>query len=126
MKRTELLVVGTNEIVLKTIALLISNDNDRIIKEAAKVEDAIELFHRQDFEIIIFTSEITGEDERKLSKIFSIQNPDIIILKYDNKGGHLLNDQITEALNKQLLNKKPSFSLVDDALKNTGLNIVIQ
>jgi len=126
MKRTELLMVGVNEIARKAIVTQISNDKDWMITETDTTEEAIERFHRQGFEIVIFPSEISGEDERKLSKIFSIQNPDIIILKYDDKDGHLLNDQITEALNKQRMNKKPSFSLVDDALKNAGLNIIVQ
>ena len=35
-------------------------------------------------------------------------------------------DEITKALKTTAKSKKPSFSLVDDALKNAGLNIVVQ
>jgi vacuolar-type H+-ATPase subunit F/Vma7 len=124
MKRTEILVTGNNELSMK--AIINQLDNKWIVTESFNAEDAIEKFYRQDFNIVVITNDINNEDERKLRKIFSIQNPDVIIIRHVDKEDHLLNDQINEALNKQQVNKKPSFSFTDDALKNAGLNITVQ
>jgi vacuolar-type H+-ATPase subunit F/Vma7 len=126
MKRTAILVAGNNEFSVKTITNQFDNDNKWTVTESFNAEDAIEKFHRQDFDIVVISKNVIDEDERKLRKIWGIQNPDIIIIKDNVREGHLLNDQILEALNKQRLNKKPSFSFTDDALKNAGLDILVQ
>ncbi len=126
MKRTEILVAGNNELSTKAITNQLDNDNKWIVTESFDSEDAIEKFYRQDFDLVVISNDVNDEDERKLRKIFSIQNPDIIMIRRDGKEDRLLNVQISEALNKQRLNKKPSLSFTDDALKNAGLNILVQ
>jgi len=76
--------------------------------------------------MVVFADDVNDEEERKLRKIFTIQNPDIIILKHFSDNDNLLANEIMAALDKQRKEKKPSFSFVDDALKNAGLNIIVQ
>ena len=123
MNKTEILVTGDSEgMVVNQI-----NKNDEWMATAAITdEDAIEKFHQRNFDVAIFTDVITVETEKKLRKIFTIQNPDIIIARYDSSDINLLIAEIEAALNKLRKDKRPSFSFTDDALKNAGLNIMVQ
>lgn len=126
MNKTEILVAGRNHDSVKSIVELIDNNPDWITAQAATDEEAIEKFHQQNFDIVLFADGINNDEERKLRKIFSFQNPDIIILKHDSNDGNLSTDEITAALDNQRKDKKPLFSFTDDALKNAGLNIIVQ
>jgi vacuolar-type H+-ATPase subunit F/Vma7 len=126
MNRTEILVAGRNQDSVDSIVELMDNNNDWVFMQAATDEEAIEKFHQRNFDIVLITDGITDDEERKLRKVFTIQNPDIIILKHYSNEGNLLTDEINAALEKQRKDKKPLFSFVDDALKNAGLNITVQ
>ena len=126
MNRTEILVTGRNQDSLNSIIKLMDNNNDWVSTNAATDEEAIEKFHQRDFDIVLFTDGINDDEVKKLRKVFTIQNPDIIILTHYGSEGNLLADKINAALEKQRKDKKPSFSFVDDALKNAGLNILVQ
>ena len=126
MNKTEILVTGRNRYTAKSIAGLINSNRDWVATNAATDEEAIEKFHQRNFDMVVFADDINDEEERKLRKIFTIQNPDIIILKQDRDDDNLLTTAIIAALDKQHKDKKPSFSIVDDALKNAGLNIIVQ
>jgi len=124
--KAEILVTGRNGEIVQTVASLIHNRSEWIATEATTDEEAIEKFHQRNFDAVLFTNGIGGEEERKLRKIFSIQNPDIIIIRYDSGDINLLTAELAAALDKQYKDKKPSFSFVDNALKNAGLNIIVQ
>ena len=125
MKRKEILIVEGNKTTALAILKLI-NDTSLQTTVAETTEEAIEKFHRQNFDVVIFSNELSIEDERKLRKIFTVHNADLIIINYNNEDSGSLNDKITEAIKQQDKNKKPSISLVDDALVNAGLNIIVQ
>jgi len=126
MNKTELLVVGQDRTGFEKFRDLVRKRGDWIIIMAGNDEEAIEKFYRHDFEVVVFTDVISSDEERKLRKIFTFHNPDIIIVKdqHDNKG--VVVTEIMAALDQLHMAKKPSFSLVDDALINAGLKINIQ
>ena len=126
MNRTEILVTGRNQDSVDSIVGWKDNHTDWLFTQAATDEEAIEKFHQRNFDIVLFTDGMNDAEEKKLRKIFTIQNPDIIILKHYSDEGNLLTDEINAALEKQRKDKKPLFSFVDDALKNAGLNILVQ
>jgi len=126
MNKTEILVTGRNEALVQTMLTLVNDNDDWMATAAATDEEAIEKFHQLNFNIVVLTDDIGEEEDRKLRKIFTIQNPDIIIIKHSSDDSRLLTAEITVALDKQLKDKKPFFSFVDDALKNAGLNITVQ
>jgi hypothetical protein len=127
MNKTEILVTGKNEVIVETVVAVINNNDEWVATKAATDEEAIEKFHRWDFDMVFFADGINEEEEeRKLRKIFTIQNPDIIIIRYNGGDINLLTSEIATALDKQRKDKKPSFSFVDDALKNAGLDIIVQ
>jgi len=126
MNKTEILVVGRNENSLETLLKFINSNGERAITVTVTDEEAIEKLHQRDFAVVVLTNGIRGEEEKKLRRIFTIQNPDIIIMRYSDGDEVLLITEITGALDKLRKAKKPSFTLVDDALKNAGLNIIVQ
>lgn len=126
MNKTEILVTGRNDDTVRAIAELINSNKGWVATKAATGEEAIEKFHQLNFDMVVFTNDVDDEEERKLRKIFTIQNPDIIIVKQSSDIDNLLANELMVALDKQRKEKKPSFSFVDDALKNAGLNIIVQ
>jgi CheY-like chemotaxis protein len=126
MNRTEILVVGRNQDSVAFIVGLKESHNYWLFTQAATDEEAIEKFHQRNFDIVLFTDGMNDEEEKKLRKIFTLQNSVVIILKHYNNEGNLLTGKINAALDKQRKDKKPLFSFVDDALKNAGLNIIVQ
>jgi len=126
MNKTELLIVGQDRTGFEKFRDLVRKRGDWNIIMAGNDEEAIEKFYRHDFEVVVFTDVISSDEERKLRKIFTFHNPDIIIVKdqHGNKG--VVVTEIMAALDQLHMAKKPSFSLVDDALINAGLKINIQ
>ena len=106
MNRTTILVVGENE--------FLHTGNKWDVVTVSNTEAAIEKFHQVDFDVVVFTESIRG-DVVKLSKLFLFQQPDLILL--ENNNDDLIAEQITTVLQKRGATNKPSFSFVDDALK---------
>ena len=115
MNQKVILVIGKKE-------FLISN-NDWDVITVSNAEAAIEKFHQVDIEVVVFANAMQ-EDELKLRKLFSFQQPGIIMLQIQNED--LFTNQIKEALDKKQQANKPSISFVDDALKAAELPITIQ
>jgi len=125
MNKTEILITGRNGDTVRSIAELLNSNKDWVTTNATTGEEAIEKFHQRNFDIVVLADDINDEEERKLRKIFTVQNSDIIILNQSSVD-NLLTNAINAALAKQHKEKKPSFSIVDDALKNAGLKIMVQ
>ena len=75
MNRTEILVAGINQDSVDLMVELMDNNNDWVFMQAATDEDAIEKFHQRNFDIVLITDGINDDEERKLRKVFTIQNP---------------------------------------------------
>ncbi len=78
------------------------------------------------YDLVVLTDGITNEATAKLKKNVALQQPGIIILQHNGNATVSLTDAIEAVLEEQLNTGKPTFSFVDDALKNAGLHIVIQ
>ena len=126
MNKMELLIIGELKTGFETIKKLSNKYVDWEISTAYYDEDAIEKFHRHNFEVIAFTNNVSSDEERKLRKIFTFQKPDIVILKHQQGNDDLLIDEVAIALDELSKANAPSYTLVDDALKNAGLNIIVQ
>ena len=110
-----MLLIGGNE--------FISTNKEWNVVAAPGTEEAIQRFQQRNFDVVVFTN--TAEaDEIKLRKLFSFQQPGIIMLQ--NQNDDLIVTQINEELEKKQDQNKPSFSFVDDALKHAMLPITIQ
>jgi len=126
MNKSELLLIGQSTTGFETFTDLFNKHGEWKIFMAASDEEAIEKFYRHHFEVVVLTETVSSDDERKLRKIFTFHNPDIIIVKNSHGDEQALVAGIVTALDKLNSAKKPSYSLVDDALKNAGLDITIE
>ena len=126
MNKMELLIIGELKTGFETIKNLSNRYVDWKISTAYNDEEAIEKFHRHNFEVVVFTDSVSSDEERKIRKIFTVQKPGIVIIKHQQGNDGLLIDEITTALDESSKAKAPSYTLVDDALKNAGLNIIVQ
>ena len=113
MSKTEVLVIGRNEEILETVVRLINKNEEWNGTGASSDEDAIEKFHRHHIDIVLLTNGITNEEEIKLRKIFTLQQPEVIIIQHYGGGSGLLAFEIKQALETRSQNKKYSFSVKD-------------
>lgn len=126
MKKIEIMIVGPGSEWSENIRDRFEDGDSYTISPAASTEQAIELFQRLAFKAVIMSEDISAEDERKLERIFRFQFPEIILLKAENLPVDEIRMKIDTALLEQERKMKPQWSPVDDALKNAGLNIMIQ
>ena len=126
MNKRELLIIGQSNTGFQTFNDQFTKNGNWSVITASSDEEAIEKFHRHLFEVVVLTDTVSSDEEKKLQKIFSFHNPDIIIVKDQNGNNEALVAEIEAGLDKLKNTRKPSYSLVDDALKNAGLNITIE
>ena len=107
MNKPTILIAGKSETSFPTSTEFINHPAAWATTEVATAEEAIEKFHQQDFDIAILTDGISGEEEKKLRRIFTVQNPDIIIIRYNDENDVLLADQITKPLTTLRKAKRP-------------------
>ncbi len=123
MTKTMILVIGTDETILLNSTNLISTNPAWNAVSVESAEDAIEKFHQRDFDAVVFTNG-THEEDKKLRKNFTHQNPGTVII--ENNDDVTMINEITVVLEIQRRKNKPSFSFTDDGFKNAGLPIIVQ
>ena len=119
MIKTEILIIGRDKEILETVIRLVNNHDEWNGTGAQSDEEAIEKFHRQHMDIVLLTNGISDEEELKLRKIFTHQQPDIIIIQHYGGGSGLLTCEITQALEKRREANRYSFSVSDDTFGST-------
>ena len=117
MNKTEILVVGRNEEILQTVIRLINNNPQWHGIGVCTDEEAIEKFHQRRFDIVLLTNGIAAREEKKLKKIFTHQDKNIIIIQHYGGGSGLLSNEILEALRIRSEAEKPTYSFRDDIFK---------
>ncbi len=122
MNKTEILVTGSDKERLAAIIGLINEHDEWYGIGASTVEEAIEKFHQGNIAIVLLNG-INEADEKKLRKIFTCQNEDVVIRQHYNEGSQPVISAINEALDIYRHLKKPSVSFTDNAF---DLNINIQ
>lgn len=110
---TEILVIGRNKEILMTLLRLINQNPEWSARGAMLDEEAIELFHSRDFDMVLLSSGIEEESEKKLRSLFSFQNPDITILQHYGGGSGLLSNEIKEAIDKHKYQHWQNISVSD-------------
>jgi DNA-binding NtrC family response regulator len=114
MKKIQILVICNHEEILQTIIRLIANNEKWLPTGTADIEKAIELFHQHKFDLVLLGSGINDEDENKLRRIFTHQNPDIKIIQHFGGGSGLLSNEIEAALSG---NAGGNFNVIDNPFK---------
>ena len=126
MNKTEILIVGnTKETVEKTVGILNESEEWSGV-EAFTDEEAITKFQQYQIDIVLLTKDVNEVQEKKLRKLFSFQNPDTVIVRFEGNDEIALHNTINDILETEKVEKGFSFVVIDDALKNAGLNIQVQ
>ena len=126
MNKTSLLVISTNNDVTNSVLRKINAISQWDAYGAATVEEAIEKFHFMPADVVVLAGNGIKAEERKLRAIFSHQHPGIIIILLPEDEHDSVVNKIEGAIAEEQNSNRPSFTFVDDALKNAGLNISIQ
>ncbi|WP_276502230.1 hypothetical protein [Terrimonas pollutisoli] len=126
MNKTEILIVGnTREPVEKTVGILNESEEWSGV-EAFTDEEAITKFQQYQIDIVLLTKDVSDVQEKKLRKLFSFQNSDTVVARFEGNDEITLHNTINDILETEKAGKEFSFVVIDDALKNAGLNIRIQ
>ena len=106
--QTAILVTGRHEEILETLLRIIHKNDNWSAQAALTDEAAITLFETYPFDIVLLSSGIEEESERKLLAHFKRVNPAVIVIQHYGGGSGLLSNEILQALQeKKLAGNKP-------------------
>ena len=113
MNKVEILVIGRNPQIMETVLRLINQNENWNAVGALADEDAIELFHKHSFELVLLGGGIEETSEKKLRSLFNFQDPVITIIQHYGGGSGLLSSEIMEALDNKAKHNKPTIHFKD-------------
>ena len=101
MEKIQILSIGRDPVLLQKLSRFI-NENPKW-ESTATVDDevAIEIFHQRKFDIILFIDNIEEASQKKLTSVFTFNDPEIIFISHQGDSTGLLAGEIQEALEKR-------------------------
>lgn len=124
MTTTNILLVGNNEQQVNNWMKVLDRHEEWNAVHSLNDEEAIERFHHLNFDVMVLGKDLGNEATRKLEKLFTLQHDEAAVIN-DSADNNSLENKINGVLAAKKTSKA-TFSFVDDALKNAGLNITIQ
>jgi DNA-binding NarL/FixJ family response regulator len=113
MRKIEILLIGRHPQIMETVLRLINQNENWNAVGALTDEEAVEKFHRYNFQLVLLGGGIEEASERKLRSLFTFHDPEIIIIQHYGGGSGLLSNEIMEALDKKAKQDKPIFHFKD-------------
>lgn len=105
--KTNILIIGRNALILETVLRLINSQPSYHGSGATTDEEALKLFERNAFDLVLIGGGVDVSSETMISEMFRKKNPSIKIIRHYGGGSGLLFNEIQEALlNKQIDNKQ--------------------
>ena len=98
MSKIEILVVGTNQPIMETIARLINKDEKWLATIASSVEGACEICLAKDFGLALIGAGLTDQEEGLLKQRLKELRPSLNIIKHYGGGSGLLFAEIYQGL----------------------------
>lgn len=98
MKKTHILYIGRHFEIMNTIIRLINANKNWIGIGVVDDKEALAIFQKKEFSIVLLGSGIAIEEEVALCSFFRNQNPKIIIIQHYGGGSGLLKSEILCAL----------------------------
>jgi CheY-like chemotaxis protein len=126
MNNAKLLAVGGDTEWLQTVIKLVNDHEGWTATAAKEEEEAIEKFCQYPFDIVLLDEGIPEAEHKKLLKILSNLNPDILIRQHCASEKGLLSATIRDAIRQWETNNKPAVYFTDNPLQNARFNISIQ
>ena len=98
MKKPEILVIGTNPEILKTILRLLNNKEGWCATGAGSMKDAVAVFTSKDFNLVLLGAGLSEADEQQVRTRLSSLNPSILFVPHYGGGSGLLYAEVMQAL----------------------------
>lgn len=114
MERINLMVMESHSGNLETLNEVLNNHPNWQKIITVNAEDAIEKLHQQDFDFLLLNSKINSEEERKMVKLIKLQQPNVIILRYNDEEIESVENEILLAIKTQKENNRPVYSITDN------------
>jgi DNA-binding NtrC family response regulator len=95
------LVICRDREILETILRLINNEHQFTAKGAITDQEAVDIFHKENFQLVLIGGGVNEGSEKKLSAEFKKLDPAIRIIQHFGGGSGLLFNEIQEAMNKK-------------------------
>lgn len=97
-KKVEILIIGTNEPIMRTIARLIDQNGKWIATIAFSMGEALEICLSKDFKLALICAGLSAEEELSLNKELKQLRPNLPQIKHYGGGSGLLYAEIFEGL----------------------------
>lgn len=98
MEKIEILIVGTNEPIMRTIARLIDNEENWLATIAFSLDEAIAICPTKDFKLALICAGLSKDEEIGLSFGLNQLLPSLPIVKHYGGGSGLLYAEIYQAI----------------------------
>lgn len=95
---TKILYIGRHAEILETVLRLINAREDWFGLGAETDAEAIELFSKHDFNIVLLGCGLEPESEAHLTRLFREMKPEVAIVPHYGGGSGLLQNEILSAL----------------------------
>ena len=103
MKKVKILVIGRHPDILQTVLRLINKNEAWEGMGTGNDTEAIELFQKHNFDIVLIGGGVESESELHFRSVFTQHNPNIKIVQHFGGGSGLLLGEIQAALDNSPL-----------------------
>jgi len=97
---TKILYIGKHPEILETVVRLINANENWFGIGAENEQEAIDLFPKYDFSIVLLGCGLSSETEKQLTEIFIKIQPKIHVIEHFGGGSGLLKNEILSALSQ--------------------------
>lgn len=123
MNKIQIMILGKNEQDIIPIINQLDSTAEWQVNAFSDKEEAVNYFQQGLQDVVIFSEAMEMETKQGLSKLFRFQEKDIVLLT--SKTGSDVWEEVNDALHQKTLYSKPTYAIVDDALKNARFNICL-
>ncbi len=95
---TKVLYIGRHPEILETVLRLINAKEDWFALGAESDEEAISLFQKHEFDVVLLGCGLSDECEKALTQKFGELNPEIPVVLHYGGGSGLLTNELLSAL----------------------------
>jgi DNA-binding NtrC family response regulator len=114
MQKIQILVICSQQEILQTILRLINQQEKWQATGASDSPEALEIYGKSSFDLVLLGSGIGGESEKKLIRKFQDERPGIKIIQHFGGGSGLLSNEIEAALTEE---KNGNFGGMENLIK---------
>jgi predicted oxidoreductase (fatty acid repression mutant protein) len=123
MNKIQIMILGENEQDIIPIINQLDSTTEWQVNAFSDKEEAVNYFQQGLQDVVIFSEAMKPETKQGLSKLFRFQEKDIVLLT--TKANSNVWEEVNDALHQKAIHSRPTYAIVDDALKNARFNICL-